>query len=522
MTFPTGGTGALNNISPAVDVKSISKAFNDTKALRDCSLTVYPGEVHAIVGENGSGKSTLAKVLGGIIFPDEGVCEVLGRPPHSPGASLRSGVALVMQEILVVNSASVIDNLFIGRDHLLRSGLPASKKRQLADQMMQDLVGEPVDLDAPIDSFPLSTRQWVVIARALLWQPRVLVLDESTAPLDSSGVRRLQDVVRKLASSGVCVLLVTHRIEELPGFAQRATVLRDGVSVGVLERHELTEERLLDLMSGSTLSSHAPGGPSARAQPGPPTLRARQLRLGTGARGVDIEVLAGEVLGVAALEGHGGQRLVEALAGIRRPAGGTIEFCGPDGPVVLRSLKSASELGIAYISGDRKYEGIFPNMSVLDNFGMALLRTVRRHRLPDLATVRRRFAEQATALSLKAAGEGAPVGSLSGGNQQKLLIGRALSLSPKALVLNDPTRGVDISTKKDLYSLLHRMARTGVAVVFFSTDIEELVTVAHRVAVLRHNALHQLLEKKSINSDAVLAGLFGQEVAHTGHGPSGR
>lgn len=494
---------------PAIAVTGLAKRFGDTWALKECSLTACAGEVHAIVGENGSGKSTLAKVLGGVITPDRGRVSVFGKAPRGPRSATGLGVALVMQEVLVVDGASVLDNLFIGQDGLVRPRISTKTKSSLAAELMDKLVGEPVDLRARVDGFPLSVRQWVVIARALLLRPRALILDESSAPLDAPGVGRLQQVVAELAAAGTCVLVVTHRIEELPGFADRASILRDGVSVGVLQKDELTEDRLLALMSGSATASTTEQG-AGPPQVGPPRLKARTLGLRPSAVPFDLEVAAHEILGVAALEGHGGPQALEALAGLRRPVSGAIEFCGTQATVSVRSLKEAVDRGVTYVSGDRTREGLLPNMNVLDNFGMALYRKLRRGPFTDLEAVKHHYVEQSAALGLKAASAKAPIGSLSGGNQQKLLIGRALAQSPEVLILNDPTRGVDIPTKRELYALLKRLASSGVAVVLFSTEVEELVAVAHRVAVLRDHSLYTVLRRDELTSAALLGALFGQ------------
>ena len=500
--------------TPVIKVTDLAKSYGDTQALKACSLRAYSGEVHAVVGENGSGKSTLAKVLGGIISPDAGRVEVLGERPSNPRAAQRIGIALVMQEILVVDGATVLDNIFVGRDGLVRSPMSKQQKVRVAAELVERLVGASLDLDTTIDSYPLSVRQWVVIARALIGKPKVLVLDEATAALDAASVRRLQEVARELTGVGACVVTVTHRIEELPGFADRATVMRDGVSVGELKAGEITEGRLLEAMSGGLPSRAVKAGKVSGA--GACRLRARQLRLRPSAEPMELEVATHEIVGVAALEGHGGQELLEVLSGIRRPADGHVEFCGESGTSSVRSLREAAESGLIYVSGDRKTEGTFPNLSVLDNFGTALYRKSRRWSVIDRSAVRRQFSEQAGALSLKFPGEHAPIGSLSGGNQQKLLIGRALAQAPKVMLLNDPTRGVDIPTKRELYALLRRLAESGMSVVFYSTELEELIAVAQRVLVMRNGSLSTVLEGPALASDALLGALFGQASSQGG------
>ena len=496
--------------SEAFKAVGVAKAFGDSQALTSCSLSAYPGEVHAIVGENGSGKSTLSKIVAGILSADHGTVEVLGgRPPRSPYAARRAGIELVLQEILVVEGASVLDNLFLGHDGFLRPCASRKRKADIGSGLLKRLAGESYDLSVPIESLPLSARQWVVIARALVKDPRVLILDEATAALDAVGSARLYQEARRLAAAGTCVVTVTHRIEELKGFADRATVLRDGASVATLARAEITESRLLDAMSGGLFA----GGPAQRplrTVPQAARLTTRGLRLRPGADGIDLSVGEGEILGVAALEGHGGPELVEAVAGISRPVAGTIEIAGKRSGARIRSQADAAAAGVGYVSGDRKREGIFPNLSVLDNFGVALYRTTRTAALIDMKAVRRKLAQETARLSLKSPGERAPIGALSGGNQQKVVIGRSLAQSPSVLALNDPTRGVDIPTKRDIYQLLSDLSGRGVTVVFFSSEVEELSEVCHRVAVLRSGSLFAVLRDGEMSADSILAAMFGQ------------
>ncbi|HEX7082857.1 MAG TPA: sugar ABC transporter ATP-binding protein [Gaiellaceae bacterium] len=504
----------MSGPAPAVTVSGVRKRFGDVRALDGCSITAFPGEIHAIVGENGSGKSTLVKVLSSVLPPDEGEVSILGRQPSSPRAALRGGIATVFQEILVVEGASVLDNLFLGHDGLLRSGRSTKEKVALAEPLLERLMQDSIDVSLPIDDLPLSTRQWIVIARALLGDPRVLILDEATAALDEQSSRRLFETLERLAGDGVCVLLISHRIAELTSFADRATVLRDGATVGTLTRDEITGEQLLRLMSGGSLSAERSA--PARRELGPPAIRLDGLRIAPGSPPIDAVVSAGEILGIAALEGHGAPELVQTIAGIRAPLAGTVEIVADGRSHVVRSLRDAERAGVGYVSGDRTREGLFPNLSVLQNFGMALYRRSTRAGVIAFGPIRRRFVEQSERLSITARRQSSPVTSLSGGNQQKVLIGRVLAASPRIVVLNDPTRGVDIRTKQDLYALLRELAAEGKAVILFSTEIEELVDLCRRVVVLRHGGSHTTISEGELTPARVLAGMFGR--GETGSG----
>lgn len=492
------------------------KSFGDTTALADCSLSADYGEIHAIVGENGSGKSTLAKIVGGVLPPDGGTVSVLGRPSRSPHDAQRRGIAFVMQEILVVEGARVLDNIFLGKDGLFRSTASASERLAQAAEHLGKLTDARVDLSQPIEALPLSVQQCVVITRALIGSPRVLIMDEATSALDSSSATRLYRELQVLAAAGVCVLIVTHRIEELRGFARRATVLRDGVSVGVLEREEITERALLELMSGERVAAEA--GSARTRREGAVRLRLERAQIRPGSEPVDVEVKAGEVVGVAALEGHGAVELVEVAAGMRRPLSGVVERIEDAGTARIGSLAEATRHGIAYVSGDRKREGIFPNLSIVDNFGMGLYRTTRRGPFTSLGVVRELFRRYAERLSLRSHDQRALIGTLSGGNQQKVLIGRALAQRPRVLVFNDPTRGVDLRTKRDIYQLLDELAADGAGALLFSTELEELSTVCDRVVALRNGGVFAVLEGERLTSAALLSAMFGHHGGEDGQG----
>ncbi len=433
-------------VADAVVVKNVSKSFGEARALRACSFSARSGEVHAVVGENGSGKSTLAKLLAGVLHPDIGSVTVNGASPASPLGARKLGVAVVFQEILVAEGSTVLDNLFLGDDGLFRARLSQKEKRSRTQDLLDDLVGAPVDLDAAVDDLSLNTRQWIVIARALLSDPQVVVFDESTAALDHSSVERFFAVVRKLRDSGVCVLIVTHRIHELTAICDRATVLSDGVNVGTLTGADITEARLLQLMRGEMSPESSPHEPPVRSSysPSGDVLVVGGLKLTLQASSIDFTLQTGEIVGLAGLEGHGQVEFIQAVTGFRTPVAGQVTVIAEGRRSVIDSARSASRAKIAYIPGDRKLEGLFPNLSVFENFGISRYRPTSRAGFIDRAAVRRTFLAQVEALSIRLGRASAAINSLSGGNQQKVVIGRSLAASPLVIALNDPTRGVDI------------------------------------------------------------------------------
>ncbi|MCC0013322.1 MAG: sugar ABC transporter ATP-binding protein [Hoeflea sp.] len=495
-------------------VRNVKKFFGPTRALDGVNFTARAGEIHAVVGGNGCGKSTMAKVVSGILPVDGGTVSILGETPSTPAESKAIGISTVYQEVLVADESTVVDNIFMGSDALFTKSMSQEHKVTRAAELMQELAGEPVDPFAIAGTLPLGLKQWITIARALVSDPRILILDESSAALDFDSTERLFAKMRSLRDQGATILIVTHRIAELIRISDRATVLRDGRDVGVLEKEQITEKNLLALMTGDENAGKEHSHEAPQPRDSSLAMRGEKVTLWPNTEPFDFEIRRGEILGIAGLDGQGQDAFVRAVAGVEPARSGSIQVTDRHGEYhSIRNLADALKGKISYVSGDRKREGIFASMSIFENMVMPLYREKKRGGIlsiidwPTLGTI---FKREADNLLIKFGMREDRITSLSGGNQQKVLIGRGFAMRPDIIVLNDPARGIDVGAKTELYKHLRTFAGEGRSVVYMSSELEEFMGFATRVIVFRDGKPFDAFDGRTLDPKRVLEAMFGQ------------
>ena len=497
--------------APLLAVRELRRTFGETIALDSCSLTVEPGEIHALVGENGSGKSTLIKILSGILPPESGVLQWKGASTRlrSPRAAQQAGVATVFQETLVVDDMSVRDNMILGLDGVLRRAASASREVELVREQLEQLGLGWLDIEQPTRALSLANRQLVGIARSLLRPWSLLILDESTSALDIEDRDRLFDVLRRFRAEGKSILFVSHRMDEIEVIADRSTVLRSGRSVATIPAGEGLTRKLLELMSPGKAIAAAERhlrSQDRSSTTAVPRLSARNFALRKDRLAFDFDLRAGEIVGVCGLEGHGQSAFLECAAGLRQPAAGSVNAGGD----VIRSAAKARRRGVVFLPRDRKTEGIFAPLTVMHNITISCLDSLSRLGLLSRGRSRRLADDMIARNKVKTAGAHAPIASLSGGNQQKALLGRLIATRPKVLVLNDPMRGVDPGAKRDLYSLLRELVNEDMSILMLSTELAELCLLCDRVLVFHDHGLAAEIDHKILDEHVLIETMFGQ------------
>ncbi|WP_199424995.1 sugar ABC transporter ATP-binding protein [Actinotalea solisilvae] len=494
----------MDGARPLLELTGATVRFGADAALDDVSFRMFPGEVHSLMGENGAGKSTLIKAITGALPLDAGTLVLDGRTVRfaTPHEAQRAGISTVYQEIDLLPNVSVAENVLLGREPRRLGFVDHRLMRRQAADVLRDL-GLEVDPGSMLATHPVAVQQLVAIARAISTDVKVLVLDEPTSSLDLDEVAELFRVVRQLTARGVAVLFVSHFLDQVYELCDRVTVLRDGKLVGEYLTRELLRIDLVQKMLGRQVSDFKDRerGPTVGPEE-QPLLRARGVTASRGIQRADVDLAEGEVVGVAGLLGSGRTELARAVTGISPLDEGSIEVEGAG--VRLDSPRRAIDLGVVYSSENRRTEGIVAELSVLDNITLAL--QAQRGALRRIPPARRRELAQSwvEALGIRPADLDRPAGTLSGGNQQKVLLARLLALAPRLLVLDEPTRGIDVGAKVEIQNLVGELADNGLAVLFISAELEEVLRVSDRVVVLRDGRLVDTFDSADVTTDSLL------------------
>jgi len=489
-------------VVPLVEVRGISKRFPGVRALEQVSLSATPGEVLALIGENGAGKSTLLKILAGVQPPDAGEILVDGRPVRFRGVedALARGIALIHQELNLADNLDLAGNIFLGREPR-RAGLLRRAKMHREAATWLGMVGLDLDPATPLVDLPIGRQQLVEIAKALSTNARLLIMDEPTSSLSVHETETLFDVVRDLRRRGVSVIWISHRLGEVRKLADRVEVLRDGRNAGgIADRADIDHDRMIRMMVGRDIDrlarrpSHSPGAT---------VLAVKGLRTPAHpAHAVSLEVRAGEIVGIAGLVGAGRTELLTTIFGITPAAAGEVWLGGQ--AVTLRSPLAAIRAGIALVPEDRKQQGLVLEMAVRENMSLVTLWPESRAGFIDGQAERRLAAEMIPALAIKTPGDRQAVQFLSGGNQQKVVIAKWLAMKPKVLLLDEPTRGIDVGAKAEIYDLIHRLAGSGLAVLFVSSEMEEILSLSDRALVMHEGRLAGGLDRGDLTEENVM------------------
>lgn len=495
----------MSAIAPILEAEGMHKRFGGVHALRGAHLTVYPGEVHALVGENGSGKSTLLKIVSGQLQADHGSLTFAGEPLRLRNAidAMRRGIATVTQETTLAPDLTIAENVFLGHRMARRGGFIDWRRTRARAQEALARLGLDLDPTTPARRLRPDQQQMVEIARALSIDAQVLILDEPTSSLTDDEVAALFTIVRNLGADGVATIFVSHRINEVFALADRITVMRDGHTVGGGPAGEFERAKMIHLMVGRALEES--GTHEHDAGESEAVLAVRRLTVPGLVDGVDLDVNAGEIVGLAGLVGAGRSELLESLFGLRR-AHGSIRIDGRE--VVYHNPRQALRDGMAFVPADRKLQGLVPEMTVTENLMMAA--TSRRTRLSrprsaeELAAVR----EAIESMRIRTHSPRSLVSTLSGGNQQKIVLGKWFLTKPKVLMLDEPTRGVDVGAKAEIYRLLREAADGGIAILVSSSENPELLALCDRIAVMFRGRIAATLTREAA-SEAVIAHFAG-------------
>jgi ABC-type sugar transport system ATPase subunit len=479
----------------------VSKSFAGIKVVSSVSFDMRPGEVHALMGENGAGKSTLIKIMAGLHQADEGEIVVNGKVVKfaSPKDAHAAGIATVHQELLLFPELTVAENIFLGQTPKTSLGtIDWQTMRRRSRELLDSLDSGDLDIDQKVANLSVGNRQRIEIARALAQDARVLIMDEPTAALAEADVQRLMSIVRNLCARGVAIIYVSHRMPEIFALAHRVTVLRDGHHVATKPVSEVDESQLVSMMVGRSIDRLYP---AKQGTDGGVLLELRDVSYRSVVRNISLQVKRGEILGLAGLVGSGRTETALTIFGITPATSGEILI---DGKVqTITSPEAARDLGIAYVPEDRGSQGLIKAQSIEDNVALANLKRLMRGFLVDAARVTEEAKKAITRFGIRARGPQQLVRQLSGGNQQKVVLGKWLATSPRILIMDEPTRGIDVGAKAEIHLLMRKLAGEGMAILMISSELPEVLGMSDRVLVMNSGRIVAEFDKEHATAEAV-------------------
>jgi ribose transport system ATP-binding protein len=490
-----------------LEVIQVSKSYSGVKALVDCSFSCRRGEVHALLGENGAGKSTLVKIICGVVKPDSGTVRFKGEEAriHSPSDASRKGIVAVFQELSLVPDLSVSENVYLGHEPRTRWGLIDFRKMEEMTRLLFDDLGLTIYPEDLVSDLSLADRQLVEIAKALSRDPDIIIFDEATSALGKQEVDLLFGLIKRHTAQGKTAIFISHRMDELARLADRATVFRDARYVSTFKWGSVGNDQIVQWIAGRSVSETFPDKkPTIREEI---ALDVRDLSCERHFQNISLQLNKGEIVGIAGLQGHGQSQFLQALFGARSVTGGEVRVNGSK--VSLRSPQSVIDAGIALVPEDRKHDGLMLTRSVKEN--LALMTLKRRRKLGFIEAGKEKTAVQdmVKLLNIKTENTEQEAGGLSGGNQQKVVIGKAILTQSDILLLADPTRGIDIGTKAEFYQLITKLAAEGIAILFYSTEIPELIGVCDRIAVFKQGRITAMLQGEEITEHHIINAALG-------------
>ncbi len=503
-------------MQPILHLSGIHKTFPGVKALKNVNFRLFPGEVHALMGENGAGKSTLIKVLTGVYAADQGLVEMEGKPVrvHSPQEAQLAGISTVYQEINLCPNLSVAENMYIGHEPYRFGRVRWKEMNRNAERLLKERLHLDIDVTLPLDSYSVAVQQLIAIARALSISAKVLILDEPTSSLDHGEVQQLFAIMRKLKKEGLAILFVTHFLDQVYEISDRITILRGGEFIGEYLVKELPRIELVSKMIGKELEL-LEGFSSSAEDGGKPAGELLLSAEGLGKQGAiepfDLQIHRGEIVGLAGLLGSGRTEMARLLFGADRHDQGSLHMADSGGRGGIHSPRQAIDEGIAFCSENRKKEGIIDDLTVRENIVLALqaakgwFRAIPRKRQEEIAEAYIRL------LNIHPPDSEQLIRNLSGGNQQKVLLARWLVTEPKLLILDEPTRGIDIGAKMEIQKLVLTLAEKGMSVLFISSELEEVLRVSDRIAVLRDRRKVKEMRRAEMNQQQVMQVIAGGE-----------